>query len=102
MVHTTPEIEADLAEKFEGKLFEHLWLAHIGEEWHVMFDRYTVRNGIVFLIYEGNRLAESQDKMVSLLLECVMVGDYDANTMYSHRAKPFQWAQLKKALGVEK
>lgn len=95
------DIELCFAKQQEGKLFEHLWLLRLGDEWIVNLDYYTVQQGQVMIVYADGKLQATGDSNSTLHKECVMVGDYDPAKQYQRQQRFVEYGRLKELLHIE-
>lgn len=91
------EVEQNLAKKYEGKLFVHLWVScSFGNKFYVHKDYYTVVNGVVHAIENDGRLFPSGDKCFSLYQDCNQIGKYDPKKKYKRVFKTYSYSEFKK------
>lgn len=92
-------VEEYLAEKYEGRLFAHVWVRpNIGaREFWCMKDYYTVKNGKVCLI-EGDKLTESGDPLNNLSVHCRRIGMYEPGKTYERKSETLSYSELQKRL----
>jgi len=90
-------VEEALAPKMEGKLYEHIWVTMIGEQYAACKDYYAVIDGEVYMVNDGKEQA-SEDSLEDTQLECMLVGEYDPDKIYERKILYYSKEQLKELL----
>lgn len=92
---TVDPVENYLATKFEGKLFVHIYLLKIGNEYSINKEFYTVLKGACYLL-DGRKTNPTGDKMINLEVDCKMVGKFNPDKSYKRWTRRYSYAQFKR------
>lgn len=90
-------MEESFAIESEGKLFVNIYLLKTDEKYTVTKDYYTVKNGNVFLVNDGEE-EFTEDTLFSLKHRCKMIGKYEPKNVYKKVVRNFSYPELKNLL----
>ena len=93
-------IEEALAPQMEGKLYENIWVTMIGDQYTVCKDFYTVDNGEVYIVNDGSK-QPTEDSLEDTSNQCILIGDYDSNKIYSRKIIYYSRLEFKKLLKLD-
>lgn len=93
---TSPEVEAYLAKKYEGKLFVNICLINIlGNSYCINKDYYTVKNGKVCMVNDGKEYFTG-DTLLNISTDCKQIGIYHPEKIYKRVMKDYTYSEFKK------
>lgn len=90
-------VEELLAPQMNGRVYEHIWITMIGDQYTVCKDYYMVEDGEVYMINDGTK-QPSDDSLENTKNECVCIGKYDPNKTYERKIKHFSKEEINKLL----
>lgn len=85
--------------EMEGKLYAHIWLLQVGNEFSPVRHLYTIKNGEVYLITKEGELQATGDILYSIHHKGILLGKFDPNKKYHHKkSKWWKYGEIKRAL----
>lgn len=93
-------IEEALAPQMEGKLYEHIWVTIIGDQYSVCKDFYTVQKGEVYMVNDGTK-QPTEDTLEDTNNQCILIGDYDPGKVYTRKIVYYSRLDFKKLLNLD-
>lgn len=90
---TTKDIDKSLAPEMEGKLYQHVYILKVFENYWACADYYTVHKSEVFLV-NNSTMQRTGDTLFTLKNDCHCIGDYQTNEDYPQQKQEYTHKQL--------